>query len=132
MRDTWQHAILSNEKHFTQKDLVEIKKTTKPDDLLGFIKTLEVKDDKSNISKIARRIGMLGVYFNTYERSLDLIAQGLPSPGCLVWGSIKFALSVSASENPSGMFFEPCLVWGRCDSSRSYSTCPYADLSLAT
>ncbi|KAL8789675.1 MAG: hypothetical protein Q9195_006728 [Heterodermia aff. obscurata] len=93
MRDTWQRAIRSHEQRFTSKDLVEIKKTTKPDDLLGFITTFDVANDESNISRIARRIGMLGVYFSNYEHSLNMIAQGLPSPGCLVWGSIKFTLT---------------------------------------
>ena len=95
MRHAWQSAILKHENRFTPEDLAEIKKTTKPDDLLGFIKTLDVRDDKSNVSQIARRIGMLGSYFNTYEHSLDMITQGLPSPGCLIWGSIKLVLSVS-------------------------------------
>ena len=97
MRDVWQQAILSHETRFAPEDLVEIKKTAKPDDLLGFIKTFEVSDDKSKISQIAKHIGMLGTYLNTYEHSLDMITQGLPSPGCLIWGSIKVVLSVSAS-----------------------------------
>ena len=104
-QDTWRQAIRTYESRFTPEDLVEIKKTTKPDDLLSFIKNLEVKDDKSNVSKIARRIGKLADYFNSYEQSLDMITQGLPSPGCLVWGSIKFVLAVSASESPNGKFF---------------------------
>ena len=105
LRDAWQKAIRMHEDRFTPEDLVEIKKTTKPDDLLGFIKTLDVSDDKSKISQFVRRIGTLGDYLNTYEHSLDMITQGLPSPGCLIWGSIKVVLSVSVSlripENPS-------------------------------
>ena len=96
MRDAWQDSILSHETPFTPEDLVEIKKTAKPDDLLGFIKTLHVPDDTGNISQIARRIGLLGSYLNTYEYALDMIKQGLPSPGSLLWGVIKGVLSVSA------------------------------------
>ena len=97
MQAAWKDVIRRHETRFTPEDLVEIKKTTKPDDLLGFIKSLDVKDDKSKSSEILRRIGMFGSYLNTYERSLDMITQGLASPGCLIWGSIKVVLSVSAS-----------------------------------
>lgn len=122
MRVAWQKAISMHEDRFTTEELVEIKKTTKPDDLLGFIKTLEVSDDKSKISRIAKRIGTLGLYLNTYEHSLDMITQGLPSPGCLIWGSIKVVLSVSATLRiPKNLSLRLLFALGAvvCISSRS-------------
>ena len=105
----WQAALQHHEADFTPEDLVEIKKGSKPEDLLQFIKTLEVEHDKSRLSKLLRSIGGLGQYFTTYQRALDIISQGLPSPGCLVWGCIRLVLSVS---NPITVSSEHCsLAW---------------------
>lgn len=32
-----------------------------------------------------------------FTASIDMLAQGSPAPGCLLWGSIKFALTVCVS-----------------------------------
>ena len=101
IQTTWQKTLAIHRNRFAPEDLVEIEKTKKPDDLLDFIKGLDIKNGKGKIPWLFRQIEKLGVYFNTYEHSLDMITQGLPSPGCLVWGSIKLAVSVSASEIPN-------------------------------
>lgn len=95
LRSAWQAALQHHEAEFAPEDLAEIKKSPNPEDLLQFIKTLEVKHDRSRLSKLLRSIGGLGQYFKTYQRALDIVAQGLPSPGCLVWGCIRVVLSVS-------------------------------------
>ena len=111
IQTTWEKTLAIHKGRFAPEDLAEIEKTTKPDDLLDFIKNLDIKNGKGKFPWLFKQIEKLGVYFNTYEHSLDMITQGLPSPGCLVWGSIKFVLSVSASAIPNAYDLE-CL--GSC------------------
>lgn len=91
----WRSAIKQHEANFSPKDLTEIKKTKGPDDLLGFIQGLGIEKDRNKVSTLLRTIGALAPYFKAYQRALDIIAQGLPGSGCLIWGCIRTVLSVS-------------------------------------
>ena len=91
----WHSAIKQHEANFSPSDLTEIKKTKGPNDLLGFIQGLEVEKDRYKLSTLLRTIGALAPHFKAYQRALDVIAQGLPGSGCLIWGCIRTVLTVS-------------------------------------
>lgn len=91
---TWNLAVKECEASFSPEDLDEIKKSKGPDDVLDFIKDLEAKERNSKLSRAMGKIRQFGRHFKAYQHGLDLIAQGTPFPGCIIWGSIKVVLAV--------------------------------------
>ena len=48
-------------------------------------------------SKVAAGVRAGLVRLQRFNASIDMLAQGTPSPGCLLWGSVKFVLAVSST-----------------------------------
>ena len=66
-----------------------------PEDVLEEIKKWQSIQKKSKYCRVANNVEAGFSRLQMFNRALDLIAQGTPAPGCLVWGSIIFALTVS-------------------------------------
>lgn len=65
---------------------------TGPEDIVNEIE----KWQKGNLdSKVAAGVRAGLTHLLRFSASIDMLAQGTPSPGCLLWGSIKFVLTVS-------------------------------------
>ena len=66
-----------------------------PEDVLEQIKIWQSRQGKSQYCRLADGVQAGMSQLQKFSRAIDLIAQGTPAPGCLVWGSIVFVLTVS-------------------------------------
>ena len=80
------------QKSLSPKDQKSIMVPTRPEDIVTEIEKWRKKHSDSKFAAGVRSgLGQL----QRFSASIDMLAQGTPSPGCLLWGSIKFVLTVS-------------------------------------
>lgn len=91
---TWKSALASFSKSIPSKDFEQIQQSTSPQDVLKYIESVRLKEQGTKDPKILLAIKACAHRLQRFSNALDMLAQGAPSPGCLVWGSIKFALVV--------------------------------------
>lgn len=77
---------------------------TGPEDVVNEI---EKWQKRHSDSKVAAGVRSGLVRLQRFSASIDMLAQGTPSPGCLLWGSIKFVLTVSRMS--FGVYIARCL-----------------------
>ena len=85
-RDTYRKSL-------AEKDLKRIMIPTGPEDIINEIERWQ---ERHSGSKFAAGVRAGLVRLQRFSASIDMIAQGTPDPGCLLWGSIKFVLTVSS------------------------------------
>ena len=90
----WKKALKTHRKSLPQKDQDQIKMPTEPADLVHEIEKWQQKQIKSKYRKVAAVVNNGLARLQRFNSSIDLLAQGSPAPGCLLWGSIKFVLTV--------------------------------------
>ena len=95
VQNAWQGAVQQCEAKFTAEDVEIIKKIDGPEEVIEFNKEQEAKVHNSSRSELLRKIIGYGGFFKAYQNALNLITQGTPFPGCLIWGCIKTGLAVS-------------------------------------
>ena len=79
-------------KSLSPKDQKSIMVPTEPEDVVTEIEDWRKRHPDSKFAAGVRSgLGQL----QRFSASIDMLAQGTPSPGCLLWGSIKFVLTVS-------------------------------------
>lgn len=89
----FQNARNTFRKSLSEKDLKRIMIPTGPEDVVNEIEKWRERHLNSKVAASVRSgIGQL----QRFSASIDMLAQGTPSPGCLLWGSIKFVLTVSS------------------------------------
>ena len=91
----WRKTLKRCEGKFYEEDLNKIKNSNGVKDVLAFVDE-EYKKQDSRVLKWLQKVKDFGDQFKAYQKSIDLIFQGTPIPGCLIWGSIRLVLSVSA------------------------------------
>ena len=91
----WRNARDSYRKSLTEKDLKRILVPAKPEDVLDEIEKWQQRQKTSKYCKVAAGVAAGFSRLQRFNRAVDMIAQGSPHPGCLLWGSIIFALTVS-------------------------------------
>ena len=93
----WRNARDAYRKSLPDKDFKRIMVPAGPDDVLKEIKKWQSGQRKSKYCRVADGIQAGISRLQQFNRAVDMIAQGSPAPGCLVWGSIIFVLTVSKS-----------------------------------
>lgn len=91
----WRNARDTYRKSLPDKDFKRIMIPAGPYDVLREIETWQSRQAKSKYCKVADSIRAGISRLQNFGRAIDLMAQGTPAPGCLVWGSIVFVLTVS-------------------------------------
>lgn len=91
---SWKSALASFRKSIPKKDFEQIQESTGPQDLVNYIESVQQKEQGINDGKILLVIKACAHRLQRFSGALDMLAQGGAQPGCLVWGSIKFALMV--------------------------------------
>ncbi len=71
-----------------------IMQETKPGHLLDYIQQRQEKESRSKFSKLLGKISTMADVLDRFQSALDVISQGTPQPGCLLWGSIRLVLEV--------------------------------------
>lgn len=91
----WQIAIRQCEQDLPKEALAEIRSGTRPEDVLEYIKERQSKESKSRLLNKLSDVSKICFRFAEFQSALDVLAQGTPSPGCMVWGAIRVVLTVS-------------------------------------
>lgn len=95
--DAWKEAGEKYKKSLSKKDLLQVQIPTGPADIVKEIESWHLKVNNSKSTKVATAVGRGLAQLQRFTASIDMLAQGSPAPGCLLWGSIKFALTVYLS-----------------------------------
>ena len=95
--NTWLIAIRQCEQELDPNIITDIKQFTRPGALLDYIEERQRHENRSKLRRLLNKASGVGSRFEKYQHALDLMAQGTPMPGCLIWGSITLALKVELS-----------------------------------
>ena len=90
----WKSAQKTYEKSLAEKDLKQLMIPTGPEDVLNRIEEWQRENSGSRHAKVAESIRAGIAPIKRFSDSIDMMAQGSPAPACLLWGSIKFVLTV--------------------------------------
>lgn len=93
--EAWHSAVKRFEQDCGSKVVEKlITQETKPEQLVNYIEERQQKESRSKFCRLLKRRSSIGERFARYQSALDVLAQGTPSPGCLIWGSIRMVLEV--------------------------------------
>ena len=90
----WRNARDTFRKSLPDKDFKRIMVPAGPDDVLKEVEMWQNRHGKSQYCRVAGGIQAGISRLQKFNRAIDMIAQGSPAPGCLLWGSIIFGLTV--------------------------------------
>ena len=90
----WRNALNSFRKSLSDKDFKRIMIPAGPEDVVKEVEKWHRKYSASRHARVAAAVRAGVGRMQRFSASIDMLAQGSPSPGCLLWGSIKFALTV--------------------------------------
>ena len=89
----WEKALRSLKKSLPPKDLKRLQLPVSPEDLIYYVETwLASKPGKTR--KAFNVMGQTVSRVQRFSSCVDQLAQGSPAPATLLWGSIKFVLTV--------------------------------------
>ena len=89
----WERALESLKKSLSSKDLKRLQLPVSGDDLAYHVETwLASKPGKTR--KAVNVMGQTVARIQRFSGCIDQLAQGSPAPAMLLWGSIKFVLTV--------------------------------------
>ena len=88
----FRNARDTSRRSLSEKNMKRIMIPTGPEDVVNEIDKWHKRHSDSKVAASVRfGLGQL----QRFNASIYMLAQGTPSPGCLLWGSIKFVLTVS-------------------------------------
>ena len=89
----WERALSSLKKSLPSKDLKRLQLPVSPDDLVQHVEVwLASKPGKTR--KAIDVMGQTASRIQRFSGCIGQLAQGSPAPASLLWGSIKFVLTV--------------------------------------
>ncbi|KAL9630975.1 MAG: hypothetical protein Q9164_006139 [Protoblastenia rupestris] len=86
-RDTFRKSL-------PEKEMKKVMMPARPDDVLEEIEKWQRRQAKSKYHQIAFHIRAGLSRLQKFHSAIDLLAQGSPDPATLLWGGIKFALTL--------------------------------------
>ena len=92
--DAWKQAVERYKKSLPEKDQKKIQMSTGPKDVVKDIEEWQQRQSRRKSIKVATVVGNGLHRLQRFTATIDMLAQGSPAPGCLLWGSIKFVLKV--------------------------------------
>ena len=90
----WRNALNSYRKSLSDKDFKRITIPARPEDVANEVEKWQCRQSASRYAQVAAAVRAGVGRMQRFSASIDMLAQGSPSPGCLLWGSIKFVLTV--------------------------------------
>ena len=93
----WRNALNSYRKSLSDKDFKRITIPAGPEDVASEVEKWMCRQSASRYDRVAAAVRAGVGRMQRFSASIDMLAQGSPSPGCLLWGSIKFVLTVGGS-----------------------------------
>lgn len=89
----WEQALGSLKKSLPSKDLKRLQLPVSPADLVSHVEAW-LASKPSNAKKAVNIMGQTVSRIQRFSSCVDQLAQGSPAPATLLWGSIKFVLTV--------------------------------------
>ncbi len=93
----WRNALTSYRRSLSDKDFKRIMIPAGPEDVANEVEKWQCRQSASRYARVAAAVRAGVSRMQRFSDSIDMLAQGSPSPGCLLWGSIKFVLTVGIS-----------------------------------
>lgn len=93
----WRNTLSSYRKSLSDKDFKRISIPAGPEDVVNEVEKWHRRQSASRYARVAAAVRAGLGRMQHFSASIDMLAQGSPSPGCLLWGSIKFVLIVGIS-----------------------------------
>ena len=90
----WRSALDSYRKSLSDKDFKRIMIPAGPEDIANEVEKWQSRQAASRYARVAAAVRAGVGRLERFSASIDMLAQGSPDPGCLLWGSIKFVLTV--------------------------------------
>ncbi len=90
----WRNALNSYRKSLSDKEFKRIMIPAGPEDVANEVEKWQCRQSASRYARVAAAVRAGMGRMQRFSASIDMLAQGSPSPGCLLWGSIKFVLTV--------------------------------------
>ena len=90
----WRNALNSYRKSLSDKDFKRIMIPAGPEDIANEVEKWQRRQSASKYARVAAAVRACVGRMERFSASIDMLAQGSPNPGCLLWGSIKFVLTV--------------------------------------
>ena len=90
----WRNALHSYRKSLSEKDFKRITIPAGPEDVANEVDKWQCRQSASRYARVAAAIRAGVSRMQHFSASIDMLAQGSPAPSCLLWGSIKFVLTV--------------------------------------
>ena len=117
----WKNALNSYRKSLSEKDFKSIMIPAGPEDVANEVEKWQCRQSASRYARVAAAVRAGVGRMQRFSASIDMLAQGSPSPGCLLWGSIKFVLTVGISLHPFqlveiGELLRSLVTYARCGS----------------
>ena len=81
-------------KSLSDKEFKRIMIPAGPEDIANEVQKWQCRQSASKYARVAEAVRAGVGRMQRFSASIDMLAQGSPSPGCLLWGSIKFVLTV--------------------------------------
>ena len=95
--DAWRNALNSYRRSLSDKDFKRIMIPAGPEDVANEVEKWQCRQSASRYARVAAAVRAGVNRMQRFSDSIDMLVQGSPSPGCLLWGSIKFVLTVGFS-----------------------------------
>lgn len=90
--EAWKSALADYKRSVPKKDYQQIQQSTSAQDVVTYVEELQRKEQHRQHASLLEIIGKHIGRFERFSQAVDMLAQGSPSPACLIWGSIKFAI----------------------------------------
>lgn len=92
----WEEAFKKFKASMPAKDLKHIQQPTAPGDIISHLnKWMSSKETTSG--KLASLLQDRTARLQRFAGAIDQLAQGMPQPACLIWGSMRYVLTVRST-----------------------------------
>ena len=95
----WKNARHALQKSLTEKEFKSVTLPNRPQDIVHEVETWQLQQSSSKYAKTCAAVRNGLARMERFTGAIDMLAQGTPNPGCLLWGGIKVALVVSFLNN---------------------------------
>lgn len=89
----WENAMKSLRKSLPPKDLKQLQSPIRPEDLVNYVdqwKSSKQGKTRKSVDFMQETVARI----QRFSGCIDQLAQGVPDPACLLWGAVRFALTV--------------------------------------
>ena len=91
----WKNAEDTLRKSLPDKEFSDLITPSRPQDVVHEVEKWQLQQSGSKYAKTCAAVRNGMTRMEKFTGAIDMLAQGSPAPGCLLWGGIKVALTVS-------------------------------------